>query len=123
MNEASEGLSEGLKERISARGEETLGELAQLLLDNPWVNQAFHVALDARERASSAGTQALRNLNLPTAADVDRLSRRLRAVSERLEAVEDKLDELTRDLTALRNQGAPEQALPSRQKRLNVEDS
>lgn len=101
-------MDEGLRERISARGEETLGELAQFLLDNPWFNQALQVALDARERASAAGTQALRNLNVPTAADVDRLSRRLRALSERLESVEDKLDQLSRDLTALRKRVGPE---------------
>ena len=37
----------------------------------------------------------IRNLNLPTGNDVDRLARRLRALSERLEEVEDALDRLT----------------------------
>ena len=53
------------------------------------MNQALQVAFGARERASQAGAHAIRNLNLPTGNDVDRLARRLRAVSERLEAVED----------------------------------
>jgi hypothetical protein len=93
---------EGLKDRLSSRGEDALSELAQALLDNPWFKQALEMAFEARERASQAGASAMRNLNVPTAADVDRLGRRLRAVSERLEAVEDKLDELSRELAEIR---------------------
>jgi hypothetical protein len=100
-----ESGGEGSRDRSSPRGEGgTLGELAQLLVDNPWMNQALHVAFGARDRASQAGASAIRNLNLPTGQDVDRLARRLRAVSERLEAVEDTLDQLTRELAALRRE-------------------
>lgn len=95
---------EGIRDRISARGEGALGELAQFLVDNPWMNQALQVAFGARERASQAGANAIRNLNLPTGNDLDRLARRLRAVSERLEAVEDTLDQLSRELAALRRE-------------------
>jgi len=97
-----ESSSDRFKERVSSHGEGALGELAQALLDNPWFNQAIHVALEARERASQAGVSAMRNLNLPTGADLDRLGRRLRSMSERLEGVEDTLDTLTRELAALR---------------------
>jgi len=86
-----ESSSDRFKERVSSHGEGALGELAQALLDNPWFNQAIHVALEARERASQAGVSAMRNLNLPTGADLDRLGRRLRSMSERLEGVEDGL--------------------------------
>ena len=100
-----EGGGEGSRDRGSSRGEGgTLGELAQLLVDNPWMNQALQVAFGARERASQAGASAMRNLNLPTGNDVDRLARRLRGVSERLEAVEDTLDELAKELAALRRE-------------------
>jgi hypothetical protein len=95
---------EGIRERISARGEGALGELAQFLVENPWMNQALQVAFGARERASQAGTNAIRNLNLPTGHDVDRLARRLRAVSERLDALEDTVDQLNRELAALRRE-------------------
>ena len=37
------------------RGEGALGDLAQLLVDNPWMKQALQVAFGARERASQAG--------------------------------------------------------------------
>lgn len=97
-----QSADEGIRERVSARGEEALNELAQLLLDNPWLKQALGVAFDARERASVAGAHAIRGLNLPTASDTDRLERRLRSVSERLEQVEDTLDQVTRELAALR---------------------
>jgi hypothetical protein len=93
---------ERLKDRAPPRGEGALGELIDFLLDNPWLNQALQVAFEARERASQASVSAMRNLNVPTSADIDRLSRRVRAVSERLEGVEDKLDELGRELAALR---------------------
>src|SRR5829696_2577317 len=101
---------EGIRDRITARGEGALGELAQFLVDNPWLNQALQVAFGARERASQAGQTAIRNLNLPTGHDVDRLARRLRAVSERLEAVEDTLDQLSREVAALRQERRPDQA-------------
>jgi hypothetical protein len=101
-----EGGGDGTRDRISSRGEGALGELAQFLVDNPWMNQALQVAFGARERASQVGAQAIRNLNLPTGTDIDRLARRLRSVSERLEEVEDTLDELSREVAALRRERA-----------------
>ena len=86
------------------RGESALGDLAQMLVENPWMNQALHVAFGVRERASEAGTAVIRNLNLPTGNDVDRLARRLRAVSQRLDEVEDALDRLSREVGELRQQ-------------------
>ena len=99
-----EGGDDGIRDRTSSLGEGALGELAQLLVDNPWMNQVLHVALGARERATQAGASAIRNLNLPTGNDVDRIARRLRAVSERLEEVEDQLDQVTRELAELRQE-------------------
>jgi hypothetical protein len=99
-----ESGGERIRDRASTRGEGALGDLAQLLLDNPWMNQALQVAFGARERASQAGASAIRNLNLPTGNDVDRLARRLRAVSERLETVEDTLDRLVREVSELRRE-------------------
>jgi hypothetical protein len=103
-------------DRIPSRGESALGELAQFLVDNPWTHQALQVAFGARERAQQAGAQAIRNLNLPTGNDVDRLARRLRAVSERLEAVEDTLDQLAQELAALRRERDSSQPGPSTQR-------
>jgi hypothetical protein len=102
-----EGGGEGIRDRVSARGEGALGELAQFLVDNPWMNQALQLALGARERASQASQTAIRNLNLPTGSDVDRLARRMRAVSERLEAVEDAIDQLSREVAELRRERRP----------------
>src|SRR5258707_1083549 len=105
VNDMDEVGGEGIRDRISSQlGEGALGELAQFLVENPWMNQALQVAFGARERASQAGAVAIRNLNLPTGNDVDRLARRLRAVSERLETVEDTLDHLTRELAELRRE-------------------
>jgi hypothetical protein len=86
------------------RGESALGDLAQILVENPWMNQALHLAFGMRERASEAGATVIRNLNLPTGQDLDRLARRLRSLSERLEEVEDTLDRLTREVAELRRE-------------------
>jgi hypothetical protein len=90
----------------AARGESALGELVQILIDNPLLHQALQVALGARERASQASASAIRNLNLPTGTDVDRLARRVRALSERLEEAEDTLDDLRREVAELRRERA-----------------
>jgi predicted RNase H-like nuclease (RuvC/YqgF family) len=110
-----EGGGEETRDRTSARSESALGELAQILVENPWLNQALQVAFGARERASQAGATVIRNLNLPTGNDVDRLARRLRALSERLEEVEDTLDQLTREIAELRRAGESSQPRTSSQ--------
>ena len=56
-------------------------------------------AFDARERASQAQEVAMGALNLPSAADIERLTRRLRSVSQRLEGIEDGVHRLDRALT------------------------
>jgi hypothetical protein len=99
-----EGGVEESRDHASPRGESALGDLAQILVENPWMNQALQVAFGMRERASEAGATVIRNLNLPTAQDVDRITRRMRALSERLEEVEDSLDRLSREVAELRSE-------------------
>jgi hypothetical protein len=99
-----QGGGEESAEGTPERGESAFGDLAQLLVENPWMNQALHLAFGVRERASEAGTAVIRNLNLPTGNDVDRLARRMRGLSERLEEVEDALDRLSREVAELRRE-------------------
>jgi septal ring factor EnvC (AmiA/AmiB activator) len=90
-------------------------------------------------------------LNIPSAADIERLTRRLRSVSQRLEAIEDtldrvedrmqavaaaaaegggqdeqvlaRMDEVARDIAALREALAPsDQPVPRAQERLSVSE-
>src|SRR4051812_36830099 len=84
--------STGLRERIARQSEDALGKLAQDLLENPLVNTAITRAFSARERAVHAQEAAMGALNIPSAADVERLTKRLRSVSQRLEGVEERLD-------------------------------
>ncbi|WP_028059125.1 hypothetical protein [Candidatus Solirubrobacter pratensis] len=84
--------AQGLRERLARQSEDALGKLAQDLLENPLVNGAITRAFSARERAVHAQEAALGALNIPSAADVERLTKRLRSVSQRLEGVEDRLD-------------------------------
>jgi chromosome segregation ATPase len=90
---------------VTRQGEETIGKLAQELLENPMVTGALSAALETRERAMRAQEVALSALNLPSASDLERLTRRLRSVSQRLEGVEDVLDRLERGVEEL--DGAP----------------
>jgi chromosome segregation ATPase len=101
----------GLRDRLSKQGEEALGRLASDLLENPLINNAITRAFSAREKAVHAQEAAMGALNLPSAADIDRLTRRLRTVSNRLEGIEESLDrlqdgvdKLTRQLEALDKQ-------------------
>jgi CRP-like cAMP-binding protein len=83
-----------LRERLSKQGEETLGKFAQELLENPLVTGAISRAFEAREKATQAQEVAMGALNLPSAADLERLTRRVRSVSQRLEGIEDGVDRL-----------------------------
>lgn len=89
---------------LRARSEQAIGELAQALIDNPTLHNAISAAFGAREKAIEAQQAAMSALNLPSAGDVERLERRLRSFSQRLEDVEEQLDELGRELGALRRQ-------------------
>lgn len=83
-----------MRGRLAAKGEDALGRLAHDLLENPLVNGALSRAFGARERATQAQEVAMGALNLPSASDLERLTRRLRSVSQRLEGIEDALDRL-----------------------------
>jgi hypothetical protein len=90
---------------LRARSEQALGELAQALLDSQVLENALAAAFGAREKAVEAQQAAMAALNLPSATDVERLERRLRALSRRLEEVEDELDRVSRELGTLKRAG------------------
>ncbi len=91
---------DGLRERLTKQGEDTLGKLAEDLMANPLVAGAVQRAFDAREKASTAQEAALGALMLPSAADIERLTRRVRSVSQRLEGIEDGIDRIDERLAA-----------------------
>lgn len=98
---------------LKARGEEALGEVAQALLENPLFSQALGRALGAGERAMQVQKSALGAIDVASAADVERVSRRVRSLSDRLEAVEDALDDLRDELKAMRRAAATGSAVDS----------
>src|SRR5688500_8772718 len=104
---ADENGQSGIRERIARQGEDALGKLAQELLENPLVNSAITRAFDARERAVRTQEAAMGALNIPSAADVERLTRRLRSVSQRLEGIEDGVDRLDRRFEELTRAAQP----------------
>jgi chromosome segregation ATPase len=140
---------ESFVERLSRQGEEALGKVAEELIANPVVNGAIARAFEAREKAVQAQEAALGALNLPSAADIERVTRRLRSLSQRLEGIEDaidrledrvaaagggrtdrlasveaRLEEIASDLARLREAVAPsEEPVPRAQERLTVTES
>jgi septal ring factor EnvC (AmiA/AmiB activator) len=143
-----EPRDEGIKDRLSRQGEEALAKVVEELVSNPMVSSALSRALDAREKAAHAQEAAMGALGIPSAADVERVTRRLRSVSQRLEGIEDaidrleerlrslderlgdrpvdeslerRLDEIARDIASLRDAVAPPgEPVPRAQERLTV---
>lgn len=98
MSDAS-NVVKSLRERLGENTEERLGKALSDLLENPLITGAIGRAFDAREKASQAQEVAMGALNIPSAADIERLTRRLRAVSHRLEGIEDGVHRLDRALS------------------------
>ena len=92
---------ESFVEKLSRHGEEALGRVAEELIANPVVNGAVARAFEAREKALQAQDAAMGALNLPSAADIERVTRRLRSLSQRLEGIEDAIDRLEERVAAV----------------------
>jgi small-conductance mechanosensitive channel len=148
LRRVDEPQDEGIKQRLQRQGEEALGKLAEELAANPLVTGALQRAFEAREKAVAAQNVAMGALNIPSSADIERLTRRVRSVSQRLEAIEDTLDrveermravaqpeatadeqllarleEVARDIAALREALVPgDQPVPRAQERLSVSE-
>jgi chromosome segregation ATPase len=104
----SEQENDGLRGRLQRQGEDALGRAAQQLLDNPLITGAIARAFEAREKAAAAQEVAMGALNLPSAADMERLTRRVRSLSQRLEGIEDGVDRLDERLAKLPTTGLEE---------------
>jgi hypothetical protein len=95
MSDAS-SVTRSLRERLGGSTEDRLGRALSDLLENPLLTGALGRAFDARDKAAQAQEVAMGALNLPSAADIERLTRRLRSVSYRLEGIEDGVGRLDR---------------------------
>jgi tetrahydromethanopterin S-methyltransferase subunit G len=72
--------------------DEQIGKLAQELMKTPLVTNAASAAFGAREKATQAQEAMMSALNVPSAAELEKLNKRLRSISTRLEGIEDLLD-------------------------------
>src|SRR3954451_17282599 len=95
------GQSDSFVDRLYRQGEEALGRIAEERIGNPVVNGALTHAFEARAKAVQAREAARGALHLPSAADSERVTRRLRSVSQRLEGIEDAIDRLEARLAKL----------------------
>jgi len=97
--EMTDQSADGIRDRLTKGGEDAIGRVAQELLENPVVSSALARAFEARERATQAQEVAMGALNLPSAADLERLTRRVRSLAQRLEGIEDSVDRLDERLS------------------------
>lgn len=107
--------ADGLRARLGKQGEEALARVAQELLESPLVTGALQRGLGAREKAAQAQEAAMGALNIPSAADLERLTRRVRSVGQRLEGIEDGVDRLA---DRLAGGGSAEERLQALERRL-----
>jgi hypothetical protein len=98
MSDASKAVK-GLKDRLADGTEDKLGKALTDLLENPLLTGFVGRAFDARKTAAQAQEVAMGAFNLPSATDIERLTRRLRSVSQRLEGIEDGVHRLDRALS------------------------
>src|SRR5882762_7760949 len=105
MSDAS-SVTRSLRERLGGSTEDRLGRALSDLLENPLLTGAIGRAFDAREKAAQAQEVAMGALNIPSASDIERLTRRVRSVSQRLEGIEDGLDRLDENMDRAAGAGA-----------------
>jgi hypothetical protein len=105
-----------LRERLTTGTEDKIGRALVDLIENPLITGTIGRAFDARERAAQAQELALSALNIPTAADIERLTRRLRSVSQRLEGIEDGVHRINRALS----EGSVERRLVAMEEQLKT---
>jgi hypothetical protein len=110
----------GLRDRLSSQAEDTIGRLADDLLENQVINSALQRAFGARELVSQAQESALEALNLPTASSIDKLARRLRSISQRLDDIEDAVERLDRRLETLEDQSRAPLGMSDRLERVDL---
>lgn len=89
------------------RDRSSVEKLAAGLIGSGVVKEATSRALAARERAVEMQELTMGALNLPTAAVIDRLTRRVRSVALRLEGIEDALDRLEDRIDEAADAGRP----------------
>ena len=108
----------GLRERLSGQAEDTIGRLADDLLENPLINSALQRALGARDKVAQAQESAMEALNIPSASNLDKIARRLRSISQRIDEVEDGVERLDRRLAPMADSGSSGAKLAERLDRI-----
>ena len=92
------GDDKNIRGQVMHQGQDAIGRLAQDLIKTPVISGALSTVFEARERAVRAQELTMGALGIPSAADVERLTRRLRSVSQRLEGLEDGIERITEKL-------------------------
>ena len=79
--------SQGLFDRLKARGEEVWGQLSTELMSNEHFVKAMQSAVRGKERLNDAVSAALKTMNVPTRTEFKRAVARIDALEKELAAV------------------------------------
>lgn len=93
--------NESFADRVARESEDALAKLVAELSENQLVRSVIGKTFEARERAAQAQEVAFAALNIPSASDIERLTRRIRSVSLRMEGLEDGVDRIDERLAAI----------------------
>lgn len=89
----------------------SLTRIAEQLIDTRPVQAALSQAFAARDRLTQIQEATLAALNLPTAAESERITRRVRSVAQQIEGLEDAVDRIEQHLRSTAANARPEQDL------------
>jgi len=82
--------SQGLFDRLKARGEEVWGQLSTELMSNEHFVKAMQSAVRGKERLNDAVGAALKTMNVPTRTEFKRAVARIDALEKELAAVKSR---------------------------------
>jgi hypothetical protein len=103
-------VDRGLLGRLKARGEQVVTQLSGELMSNPRFTRAIESAMRGKEKLEEAAGRALRQMNLPTRAELKR-------ALARIEAFEREVGTLKAKGTAARRIAGKAAARPTRSRK------
>jgi hypothetical protein len=96
--------------RVAGDAVQVLSRVAGDLVEHRAVQPVLTQAFAARERLTQLQETTLAALNLPTAAESERITRRVRSVAQRMDGMEEALDRIEQQLRAAARAGQPDTA-------------
>jgi polyhydroxyalkanoate synthesis regulator phasin len=106
-------IDRGLLDRLRERGEEVFSQLSSELMANPRFMKAVEGAMRGREKLEEAAADALKQMNVPTRAELKRALGRIDSLEQEVQGLREQLKRARRPASAAPRKAAARPA-PSR---------